>query len=101
MENVAFDDDTEEDVPISLITLESLDCSGVCFVDITGVSFLKKIRVECASVAVELLLACTSTRNRESNLPRSVVEYCGRRSRKLERGKCVYNVLKTDLTQVN
>ncbi|GAU96812.1 hypothetical protein RvY_08199 [Ramazzottius varieornatus] len=68
VENVAFEDDTEEDVPISHIIL---DCSEVCFVDVTGVGFLKKTQVECSSVGVELLLACTT------KAVRDMLELCG------------------------
>ncbi|XP_055356846.1 sulfate transporter-like [Paramacrobiotus metropolitanus] len=37
-----------------------IDCSEVCFVDVTGVGFLKKCSMECSAIDVELLLACTN-----------------------------------------
>ncbi|XP_055336068.1 solute carrier family 26 member 6-like [Paramacrobiotus metropolitanus] len=36
-----------------------IDCSEVCFVDVTGVGFLKKTADECRNIGVTLLLACT------------------------------------------
>lgn len=38
-----------------------LDCSEVCFVDVTGVSFIKKTCSECKEIGVELLLANTNS----------------------------------------
>ena len=40
-----------------------VDCSEVCFVDVTGVGFFKRIQIECDSIGVELLLACTNSKN--------------------------------------
>lgn len=39
-----------------------IDCSEVSFVDVTGVSFLKKTVEECNSIGVVLLLACTKSK---------------------------------------
>ncbi|GAV08959.1 hypothetical protein RvY_18575 [Ramazzottius varieornatus] len=47
-----------------------LDCSEVCFVDVTGVSFIKKTCSECKEIGVELLLANTN------NAVRNMLEIC-------------------------
>ncbi|OWA54520.1 Solute carrier family 26 member 6, partial [Hypsibius exemplaris] len=47
----------EEEIPIKHLII---DCSEICFVDVTGVGFLKKTQSECAAIEVELLLACTN-----------------------------------------
>lgn len=49
----------EEDVPTKHLII---DCSEICFIDVTGVGFLKKCHLECASVGVQLLLACTNSK---------------------------------------
>jgi MFS superfamily sulfate permease-like transporter len=43
-----------------------VDCSEVCFMDVTGVSFLKKTAIECKTIGVELLLANTNSKRTSS-----------------------------------
>ncbi|XP_055336056.1 sulfate transporter-like [Paramacrobiotus metropolitanus] len=61
-------EDDEENLPVRHLII---DCSEICFIDVTGVGFLKVCKAECESVGVELLLACT-------NKPvRDILALCG------------------------
>ena len=46
------------DVPVKHLII---DCSEVCFIDVTGVGILKKCQEECDGIGVELLLASTNS----------------------------------------
>ncbi|OQV23680.1 Solute carrier family 26 member 6 [Hypsibius exemplaris] len=63
-ESVLGDNNTEngEDVPVKHLIV---DCSEICFIDVTGVGFLKKCQIECESIGVELLLAATNKPTRD------------------------------------
>lgn len=67
LENVPEGDDSSA-APISATENNEpaphviMDCSEVCFVDVTGVSFLKKTAEECLTIGVTLLLANTSSK---------------------------------------
>lgn len=51
-----------EVAPPGSVTLHVIvDCSEVSFIDVTGVSFLKKTAEECNNISVVLLLACTKS----------------------------------------
>lgn len=52
-----------------------VDCSEVCFVDVTGVGFFKRIQIECDSIGVELLLACTNKPFRDAMYQCGASEY--------------------------
>ncbi|OQV17046.1 Pendrin [Hypsibius exemplaris] len=53
---VDLDDVKDSDLPAHGFHL-IVDCSEVSFMDVTGVSFIKKTAVECRTIGVELLLA--------------------------------------------
>ncbi|XP_055346632.1 pendrin-like [Paramacrobiotus metropolitanus] len=72
----SYQSQTESDETLSMAEMVPIkhliiDCSEICFVDVTGAGFLKKCATECAAVDVELVLACTT------KAVRDMLDLCG------------------------
>lgn len=56
------EDQSQEEYSATVPSLHVIiDCAEVCFVDMTGVAFLKKTAEECKNIGVQLLLASANS----------------------------------------